>query len=184
MSDHLHFEAAYLLITHGGVDNALPTPRPAIGIITDPTTTVAETWAGSPLTPEAVERAACDAGDHGGRDPRGGRLHDGHARHRDRADHRQGHRDVLGATHRPGEAGREKVGYHSFGPAQLDTALRTTTSPARIHSEAGRPRREHHHGLVRLAGIMGVVIQSGRARAGDPIEVSLPPPPHHPLTPV
>ncbi|MCP3909909.1 MAG: DUF222 domain-containing protein [Actinomycetia bacterium] len=61
MSDQLQFEAAYLLITRGGIDNGIPAPRPAIGIITDPRGAAAETWGGSPLSPEAVERAACDA---------------------------------------------------------------------------------------------------------------------------
>ncbi|KIT15283.1 MOSC domain-containing protein [Jannaschia aquimarina] len=38
--------------------------------------------------------------------------------------------------------------------------------------------------LVRKAGVMGVVLSSGRVRAGDPIAVSLPPLPHRPLEPV
>jgi MOSC domain-containing protein YiiM len=37
-------------------------------------------------------------------------------------------------------------------------------------------------GLVRLAGVMGIVSRSGAVRAGDPIEVVLPPGPHRPLT--
>jgi MOSC domain-containing protein YiiM len=31
---------------------------------------------------------------------------------------------------------------------------------------------------------MGVVVQGGEVRAGDPIRVELPPPPHRPLEPV
>jgi len=38
--------------------------------------------------------------------------------------------------------------------------------------------------LVRKAGIMSVVVQSGRVRAGDAIEVRLPAPPHRSLEPV
>jgi MOSC domain-containing protein YiiM len=44
------------------------------------------------------------------------------------------------------------------------------------HDEAGN--------LVRKAGIMSVVIAGGEVRAGDPIGVELPPPPHTPLGPV
>jgi MOSC domain-containing protein YiiM len=36
-------------------------------------------------------------------------------------------------------------------------------------------------GLVRKAGVMGVVLASGEIRAGDVIVVELPPPPHAPL---
>jgi MOSC domain-containing protein YiiM len=35
--------------------------------------------------------------------------------------------------------------------------------------------------LVRKAGIMGVVLAAGEVRAGDPIRVEPPPPPHRPL---
>jgi MOSC domain-containing protein YiiM len=38
--------------------------------------------------------------------------------------------------------------------------------------------------LVRKAGIMAVVLQSGEVRAGDAIAVELPPAPHTPLRPV
>ncbi|QIX26670.1 MOSC domain-containing protein [Nocardioides sp. JQ2195] len=36
--------------------------------------------------------------------------------------------------------------------------------------------------VERLAGVMGIVSRAGLIRPGDPIEVSLPPEPHHPLT--
>ena len=39
-------------------------------------------------------------------------------------------------------------------------------------------------GLIRRAGIMGVVEVSGDVRAGDAISVVMPPPPHIPLAPV
>ena len=39
-------------------------------------------------------------------------------------------------------------------------------------------------GIVRRAGVMGVVETSGTVRDGDPIEVELPPAPHRPLGPV
>lgn len=38
--------------------------------------------------------------------------------------------------------------------------------------------------LVRKAGVMGVVVHGGAVRAGDAVQVSLPPPPHRPLEPV
>lgn len=38
--------------------------------------------------------------------------------------------------------------------------------------------------LVRKAGVMGVVVVGGVVRAGDPVSVELPPPPHLPLEPV
>jgi MOSC domain-containing protein YiiM len=38
--------------------------------------------------------------------------------------------------------------------------------------------------LVRKAGVMGVVLESGEVRAGDPITVELPAAPHQPLEPV
>lgn len=38
--------------------------------------------------------------------------------------------------------------------------------------------------LVRKAGAMGIVVTGGEVRAGDAIEVRLPPPPHSPLEPV
>ncbi|AFZ68089.1 MOSC domain-containing protein [Deinococcus peraridilitoris] len=41
--------------------------------------------------------------------------------------------------------------------------------------------RDEHGGLVRKAGIMGVVLESGEVRAGDPLRVELPPEPYLPL---
>jgi MOSC domain-containing protein YiiM len=38
--------------------------------------------------------------------------------------------------------------------------------------------------LVRRAGVMAVVLEPGVVRAGDPIAVQLPSPPHTPLAPV
>ncbi len=44
--------------------------------------------------------------------------------------------------------------------------------------------RDEHGGLVRKAGIMGIVLAGGELRPGDPITVELPPQPHRPLDPV
>jgi MOSC domain-containing protein YiiM len=38
--------------------------------------------------------------------------------------------------------------------------------------------------LVRRAGVMSIVVTGGTVRAGDPITIELPPPPHAPLQPV
>lgn len=38
--------------------------------------------------------------------------------------------------------------------------------------------------VVRKAGVMAVVIDGGEVRPGDPVEVTLPREPHHPLAPV
>ncbi|HEX7241842.1 MAG TPA: MOSC domain-containing protein, partial [Longimicrobiaceae bacterium] len=44
--------------------------------------------------------------------------------------------------------------------------------------------RDEHGGLVRRAGVMGVVLAGGEVRPGDPVRVELPPEPHQPLVPV
>jgi MOSC domain len=44
--------------------------------------------------------------------------------------------------------------------------------------------RDERGNLVRKAGIMGVVLEGGEVRPGDPIRVELPPEPHQPLAPV
>jgi MOSC domain-containing protein YiiM len=44
--------------------------------------------------------------------------------------------------------------------------------------------RDEQGGLVRKAGVMGVVRHGGVVRAGDTIVVQFPPPPHHVLQPV
>jgi len=44
--------------------------------------------------------------------------------------------------------------------------------------------RDADGGLVRRIGVMGVVLAGGQVRAGDPVAVELPPPPHQPLQPV
>ena len=44
--------------------------------------------------------------------------------------------------------------------------------------------RDAAGGLVRKAGVMGVVLTTGEVRPGDPIRVELPPKPHRPLQPV
>jgi MOSC domain-containing protein YiiM len=44
--------------------------------------------------------------------------------------------------------------------------------------------RDEHGGLVRKAGIMGIVAGTGDVRPGDAIVVELPPLPHAPLEPV
>jgi MOSC domain-containing protein YiiM len=44
--------------------------------------------------------------------------------------------------------------------------------------------RDEHGGLIRKAGVMGVVVAGGEVRPGDPIRVELPPEPHRRLAPV
>lgn len=44
--------------------------------------------------------------------------------------------------------------------------------------------RDAEGGLVRKAGVMGIVVAGGEIRPGDVIAVDLPPPPHRPLAPV
>jgi MOSC domain-containing protein YiiM len=44
--------------------------------------------------------------------------------------------------------------------------------------------RDADGNLVRKAGIMGIVLEGGEVREGDPIRVELPPLPHAPLSPV
>ncbi len=44
--------------------------------------------------------------------------------------------------------------------------------------------RDAEGNLVRKAGVMGIVVSGGKIRAGDPIQVILPPEPHEPLLPV
>ncbi len=44
--------------------------------------------------------------------------------------------------------------------------------------------RDPQGNLVRKAGIMGIVLEGGEVRDGDPIRIDLPPPPHQPLVPV
>lgn len=44
--------------------------------------------------------------------------------------------------------------------------------------------RDADGGLIRKAGVMGVVLAGGEVRAGDAIAVTLPPGPHLPLKPV
>jgi MOSC domain-containing protein YiiM len=44
--------------------------------------------------------------------------------------------------------------------------------------------RDPEGNLIRKAGIMGIVVEGGEVREGDPIRVELPPPPHQKLEPV
>jgi MOSC domain-containing protein YiiM len=44
--------------------------------------------------------------------------------------------------------------------------------------------RDPEGNLIRKAGIMGIVLEGGEVRQGDPIRVELPPPPHQKLEPV
>jgi hypothetical protein len=44
--------------------------------------------------------------------------------------------------------------------------------------------RDEHGNLIRKAGVMAIVVAEGEIRAGDPIEVELPPGPYRPLVPV
>ncbi len=44
--------------------------------------------------------------------------------------------------------------------------------------------RDPEDNLIRKAGIMGIVLEGGDVREGDPIRVELPPPPHRKLEPV
>lgn len=41
--------------------------------------------------------------------------------------------------------------------------------------------RDEQGNLIRKAGVMGIVLTGGEVRPGDPIQVELPPEPHHPL---
>ena len=41
--------------------------------------------------------------------------------------------------------------------------------------------RDAQGNLVRKAGVMSIVVSGGEVRPGDPIDVELPPQPHHPL---
>ncbi len=41
--------------------------------------------------------------------------------------------------------------------------------------------RDENGGLVRKAGVMGIVLAGGEVRPGDPIVIKLPPEPHRPL---
>ncbi len=49
---------------------------------------------------------------------------------------------------------------------------------------AARLDRDADGNLIRKAGVMGVVLISGKIRAGDPIRVTLPMGPREPLLPV
>jgi MOSC domain-containing protein YiiM len=44
--------------------------------------------------------------------------------------------------------------------------------------------RDEQGNLVRKAGVMGIVVEGGEVRPGDPVRVELPPEPHRPLVPV
>jgi MOSC domain-containing protein YiiM len=44
--------------------------------------------------------------------------------------------------------------------------------------------RDEHGGLIRKAGIMGIILAGGEVRPGDTITVELPPEPHRSLEPV
>ena len=44
--------------------------------------------------------------------------------------------------------------------------------------------RDAEGNLIRKAGIMGVVVEGGEVRGGDPIRIELPPEPHQKLVPV
>ena len=59
-------------------------------------------------------------------------------------------------------------------PCQQINEFQNGLLPAVIDTtKPGEPRK--------LAGVMGVVVQSGEVRAGNPIDVALPPKPHYPL---
>ena len=60
--------------------------------------------------------------------------------------------------------------------AQLDRFQPGLMAAVLDHDENG--------GLVRKAGIMGVVVAGGEVRPGDTVRAELPPEPHHPLEPV
>jgi MOSC domain-containing protein YiiM len=44
--------------------------------------------------------------------------------------------------------------------------------------------RDAEGNVIRKAGVMGIVLNSGTVQVGDAIRLELPPPPHHPLEPV
>jgi MOSC domain-containing protein YiiM len=56
------------------------------------------------------------------------------------------------------------------------------------HFQAGLMKavlgRDEQGNLIRKAGVMGIVLESGEVRPGDPISIELPPEPHRPLEPV
>jgi hypothetical protein len=98
----------------------------------------------------------------------------------------------------PGEMG-ENVTTRGIGLLDLPAGTRLHLGPEAVVAVTGlrnpcaqldrfRPGlmkavldRDAHGGLVRKAGIMGVVVAGGEVRAGDAIQVELPPEPHHPL---
>jgi MOSC domain-containing protein YiiM len=56
------------------------------------------------------------------------------------------------------------------------------------HFQAGLMKavlgRDEQGNLIRKAGVMGIVLESGEVRPADPISIELPPEPHRPLEPV
>ncbi len=60
--------------------------------------------------------------------------------------------------------------------AQIDAFRRGLLKALLYRDEDGR--------TVRLSGVMGVVARGGVVRPGDPLDLELPPGPHHPLTTV
>ena len=112
--------------------------------------------------------------------------------------------DELGATGfvvRPGEMG-ENVTTRGIDLLALPTGTRLHLGDAAVVEVTGLRNpcaqldrfqpglmaavldRDEHGGLVRKAGVMGVVVAGGDVRPGDPVRVELPPGPHRPLEPV
>lgn len=100
----------------------------------------------------------------------------------------------------PGDIG-ENIATRGIDLLALPTGARLTIGPAVIEVTGLRNPchqlnlfqpglmdavldRDADGGLVRKAGVMGVVLAGGEVRPGDAIEVALPPPPHHRLLPV
>jgi MOSC domain-containing protein YiiM len=49
---------------------------------------------------------------------------------------------------------------------------------------AATPERDEHGGLIRKAGVMGIVLAGGEVKTGDPVGAVLPARPHRPVEPV
>ena len=107
--------------------------------------------------------------------------------------------DVAGKGHtvRPGDLG-ENVATRNVDLLSLPTNTRLRLGPEAVVELTGlrNPCHQietwqpgllkhvvvkHSTGVVRKAGVMGIVLQGGEVRPGDPIVIELPPFPHEPL---
>ena len=107
--------------------------------------------------------------------------------------------DVAGKGHtvRPGDLG-ENVATKNVDLLNLPTKTRLRLGPHAVIELTGLRNpchqienwqpgllkhvvEKHPAGVVRKAGVMGIVLQGGEVRPGDPIAIELPPLPHEPL---